>query len=211
MGYFPFFVELTGKQGLVVGGGAVALRKVRKLLPYGPALTVVAPALCGGLRETAGVTLVERPFMPEDLADRDFVIAATDDHGLNLRIAELCKVRRIPVNVADCKEACTFLFPALVKRGDLSVGISTGGAGPTAAVYLKERFAELLPERFEEILAYLEAVREAAKERLPEEAARKRLLADVFSACMEAGRPLTDAELAEALQRAREEADDGST
>ena len=87
MGYFPFFVELTGKQGLVVGGGAVALRKVQKLMPYGPALTVVAPEFCGALRETSGVTLLERPFAPEDLAYRDFVIAATDDHGLNLRIA----------------------------------------------------------------------------------------------------------------------------
>ena len=207
MGYLPFFVELTGTQGLVVGGGAVALRKVPKLMPYGPALTVVAPEFCGALRETSGVTLLERPFAPEDLAYRDFVIAATDDHGLNLRIAELCRTRRLPVNVVDCKEACTFLFPALVKRGGLSVGISTSGAGPTAAVYLKERFAELLPERFEEILTFLESVRETAKVQLPEPG-RKRLLTEVFSACMEAGRPLTDAELAEALCRAREEDDD---
>lgn len=205
MGWFPFFVELSGKRGLIVGGGTVALRKVQKLLPYAPDLTVVAPEIGAEIRAIGGLDLRERSFLPEDLEDRDFVIAASDDHGLNHRIAELCKARRVMVNVVDCKEDCSFLFPALVKRGSLSVGISTGGASPTAAVYLKEQFAALLPERFEEILAYLEAVRGPVRERFPEEADRKRLLAELFAACMEAGRPLTDAELAETLGTAEED------
>lgn len=205
MGYFPFFVELSEKRGLIVGGGAVALRKVQKLLPYGPRLTVVAPEIGADIRAIGGLDLRERPFVPEDLALGDFVIAATDDHTLNHQIAERCKVQKIPVNVVDCKEDCSFLFPALVRRGDLSVGISTSGVGPTAAVYLKERIGELLPERFEEILAYLEKARETVKTQIPEENARKRLLRELFYDCMEAGGPLTDEALAEKLRAAQEE------
>lgn len=206
MSYFPFFVELSDKRGLIVGGGTVALRKVQKLLPYGPTLMVVAPEIGEALRTTEGLLLRERRFAQEDLMDADFVIAATDDHGLNRRVAELCKARRIPVNVADCKEACTFLFPALVKRGELSVGISTGGASPTAAVYCKDRFEELLPENFGEILAYLETARETARETLTEETQRKKWLAGLFADCLRLGRPLTDAALAERLRAAQEEA-----
>lgn len=206
MSYFPFFVDLSGRRGLIVGGGAVALRKIQKLLPYGPVLTAAAPAFCPGLRDTAGVTLLERPFSPEDLDRCDFVIAATDDRALNHQIAELCGARRLPVNVADCKEDCSFLFPALIQRGALSVGISTGGAGPTAAVYLKERFTELLPEGFEEILAFLETARETVKGALPgEEARRKRLLAQLFYDCMEVGRPLSQAELTKKIQAVKED------
>ena len=207
MSYFPFFVDLSGRRGLIVGGGAVALRKVQKLLPYGPVLTAAAPEFCPGLRDTGGVTLLERPFTPEDLDFWEFVIAATDDRALNHRIAELCKARRLPVNVADCKEDCSFLFPALIQRGGLSVGISTSGAGPTAAVYLKERFTELLPDGLEEILAFLEAARETVKGALPGEARRKRLLAQLFDDCMDAGRLLTQAELTEKLQAAKEDID----
>lgn len=205
MGYFPFFAELSEKHGLIVGGGAVALRKVQKLLPYGPRLTVVAPEIGEEIRGIDGLDLRERPFVPEDLDVCGFVIAATSDRALNHQIAELCHEQRIPVNVADSKEDSSFLFPALVKRGELSVGISTSGAGPTAAIYLKERISELLPERFEEILAYLEDARETVKEQVPEECLRKRLLRDLFYDCMRAGRPLTDAELAKKLRAVREE------
>ena len=67
MAYFPFFVDLNGKTGLIVGGGAVALRKARKLLPYGPRLTVVAPALRPEFQELEGVALLRRPFEEADL------------------------------------------------------------------------------------------------------------------------------------------------
>ena len=137
MGYFPFFVDLEGQPGLIVGGGTVALRKADKLLPYGPHLTVVSPHILPELERIPGLTLSRREFSPADLDGMLFAIAATDDRGLNRRIAELCRERHIPVNAVDDREACSFLFPALVKRGDLSVGISTGGASPTAAIWLK--------------------------------------------------------------------------
>ena len=202
MGYFPFFVELEGAPGLIVGGGRVALRKVEKLLPYGPRLTVIAPEICPALEEVPGLTLMRRPFQPEDVAGMAFVIAASDHGELNRRVARLCREERIPVNVVDDREACSFLFPALVKRGPLSVGISTGGSSPTAAVWLKERVAGLLPEGLEDILAWLEGQRPLLKARCPAEEDRARGFSALFSACLATGRPLTEEEREECWREA---------
>ena len=193
MAYFPFFVDLEGQRGLIVGGGTVALRKAEKLLPYGPALTVVAPEPVSELAALP-VELTRREFQPEDLDRADFVIAATDNEEENHRISALCQGRKIPVNVVDDKEACSFLFPALVRRGNLSVGVSTGGSSPTAAIWLKEQIEGLLPEQTEEILTWLEAQRPLLKERLPDQRARATCFARLFAACLERGRPLTEEE-----------------
>lgn len=204
MGYFPFFMELERQEGLIVGGGTVALRKVEKLLPYGPRLTVAAPELLPALEAIPELTLLRRPFGPDLLEGKLFVVAATDDRALNRCIAAECRHRRIPVNAVDDRDACTFLFPALVKRGDLSVGISTGGASPSAAVYLKDRIAGLLPDDFGALLAELDALRPAVKAALPEEA-RAAAFSRLFAARLAAGRPLEEAELRAILLGEREE------
>ena len=199
MAYFPFFVDLEDKRGLVVGGGAVALRKAEKLLPYGPRLTAVAPEFRPEFRELQGVELLRRPFEQTDLKDCDFAVVATDDRALNRDAAELCKERRIPVNVADSREDSTFLFPALLRRGELSVGVSASGASPAAAAWVRDRFAQALPENLEEILEFLEDVREPLRQAVPDGETRRRLLASLAVACMEAGRLLTEAELGRRL------------
>ena len=178
----------------------MALRKVEKLLPYGPRLTVVSPALLPELEAIPGLTLLRRAFSPQDLDEVFFVVAATDDQNLNREISALCRERRIPVNVVDDREACSFLFPALVRHGDLSVGISTGGASPTAAIWLKEQVSGLLPNRFDEILTWLEEQRPRLKAALPQESQRSRLFARLFTACLDRGRPLTQAEIQGILQ-----------
>lgn len=194
MPYFPFFVDIENRPALIVGGGTVALRKVQKLLPYCPRLTVVAPEITAELAALSDVTFLRRPFRPEDLEGMDFVIAATSNRELNREIAALCRERRIPVNAVDDRGACTFLFPCLVQRGALSVGISTGGASPTAAIWLKEQVAELLPEHLEDILDYLEAIRPRLKNALPSERRRAAAFSALFQVCLEKGRPLTTAE-----------------
>ena len=194
MAYFPFFVDLSGSRGLIVGGGAVALRKVQKLLPYGPELTVVAPELRREFEELEGLELARRPFDEGELEGRAFVVAATGDRQVNHRVAELCKARRIPVNVADSREDSSFLFPALLRRGALSVGVSAGGASPAAAAWARDRFAQAVPERLEDILQFLEHAREPVRQAVPDGETRRRLLMALASDCMEAGRPLTEEE-----------------
>lgn len=207
MAYFPFFVELDRQEGLIVGGSTVAQRKIEKLLPYGPRLTVCAPDISPAIRAIPGLSLLERAFTPELLKDKAFVIAATDDRSLNHRISGLCREQRIPVNVVDDRDYCSFLFPALVKRGGLSVGISTGGASPTGAIYWKKQIDAMIPERFGEILAYLDGTRDLAKEALPDEAVRSRFFAALFAASLERGGPLSGEETEDILKLHQEGAD----
>ena len=197
MAYFPFFMDVSAGDGLIVGGGTVALRKIEKLLPYGPRLTVCAPDFLPEIEAVSGLALLRGPFQPSMAEGKLFVIAATDDHALNHRISALCQQRRVPVNVADDRDACTFLFPALVKRGALSVGISTGGASPSAAIYWKNRVAEHLPEDAGDLLDYLDGLRGTVKGAVPEETGRAAVFSALFHTCLENGWPLSE----EALNR----------
>lgn len=199
MAYFPFFMDLSRQSGLVVGGGAVALRKIQALLAYGARLTVCALEVLPKIGQCPDLTLLLQPFEPALLDGADYVVAATDSPALNHQISELCRQRSIPVNVADDRNACTFLFPALVKRGELSIGISTGGGSPSAAIFLKQQISALLPEDFGPMLAYLERLREELKAALPEECGRARLFSRLFHTCMQSGWPLSETQLQEII------------
>lgn len=201
MPYFPFFVDLRGKKGLIVGGGNVALRKAEKLAPYGAHLTAAAPEICTALRALPGLTFLERPFEERMIEGCFFVIAATDDREENRRIASLCAARGIFVNAVDDRAACSFLFPALVQRGELSIGISTGGASPSAAKALKNDIEALLPENMEELLAFLDSVRPAVKAAIAEENGRAACFAALHAAVMRSGRTLTQEEVSSLLAR----------
>lgn len=194
MGHFPFFMEIAGKKGVIVGGGKVAARKVEKLLPFGPALTVVAPRIEAEIRmqekllrqdAAASLFLEERAFRMEDLTGADFVIAATDDEELNGRIAAHCEAAHIPVNVVDDREKCTFFFPALVKKGALTVGISTDGQSPLAAAWARREISEALPEWLGDVIDLMGQIRPAVMEQAPDESARKEILERLFLYCME--------------------------
>lgn len=204
MGYFPFFMEIAGKKGVIVGGGKVAARKVEKLLAFGPSLTVIAPRIdaCARIREklqqpdaAASLCLEERAVCMEDLADADFVIAATDDEPLNGRIADYCRAARIPVNVVDDRDKCTFFFPALVKEGPLTVGISTDGRSPAAASWVRQEISHMLPDGLGSIIDLLGQARPAVMELEAEETGRKELLQRMFLYCMEKRGQVTLAEL----------------
>ena len=192
MAYFPFFMDISGGDGLIVGGGRVALRKIEKLLPYEPRLTVCAKTFLPELEALSGLTLVRGPFTPALIEGKLFVISATNDNELNSEIAALCREKGVPVNVVDDREKCTFLFPALVKRGPLSIGISTGGASPSGAVYWKREIDRLIPQDAGELLDYLDGLREAVKEAVPDEKRRAEVFAALFDACRSEGWPLPE-------------------
>lgn len=205
MSYFPFFIDLDQKEGLIVGGGRVALGKARHLLPYGPRLTIVAPRLLPDFYDLESVALLERPFAPELLESKFFVIAATGEVELDRSIARLCREKNILVNVVDDREACSFLFPALVKRGSLSVGVSTGGASPGMAAWLRREIQGLLPERTEEILEFLQDQRPRVKGSVTSEKRRMELFQALLDACLEAGGPISQWEADAMLEAARNE------
>ena len=200
MPHFPLFVDLTGQPILVVGGGAVALRKLQKLAPYGGRPTVVAPEILPEIAALPGVTLRRRAFRVWDLRPRPaLVIAATDDPAVNHRVSVLCRKRHIAVNTADDPENCSFLFPALVQQGRFSAGISTGGASPTAAAYFKTQLQSLLSEHLDEMLDWLEAQRPAVKAAIHDPSKRSAALRRMCYACLEKGAPLTEEEVSRYL------------
>ena len=199
MAYFPFFMDISGGDGLIVGGGRVALRKIEKLLPYEPRLTVCAKTFLPEIEAIPVLTLVQGPFVPTLIEGKLFVISATNDNELNSKIAALCREKRIPVNVVDDREKCTFLFPALVKRGPLSVGISTGGASPSGAAHWKREIDRLIPQDAGELLDYLDGLRETVKEAVPDEKRRGLVFAVLFDACKSDGWPLPEERLEKLL------------
>lgn len=192
MAYFPFFAELAERRALIVGGGRTALGKARRLADYGAALTVVAPEVLPELAALPGITVLRRRFSPEDLLeDWFFVIAATDDGPLNREISEGCRGRRIPVNVVDTPEACDFFFPSLVRRGPLSIGISTGGASPTAAIQIRREVEAMLPDCLGDILLWLGELRPEIRAQTDGEEPRKRIYQKLYARAVALGRPLS--------------------
>ena len=206
MGYFPFFMDIAGKNGVIVGGGKVAARKVEKLLSFDPHLTVIAPEIEEWFRTqekqlkengVASLILVEREFEMADLTEADFVIAATDDETLNGSISAYCKSKQIPVNVVDDREKCSFFFPALVREGNLTIGISTDGKSPVAASWVKKEISQILPSGIGDAVDLMGQIRPRVMELDMEEGDRKILLEKMFLYCLKKEGEVTLAELAD--------------
>lgn len=176
MSYFPFFVDIENKKCLIAGGGKVALRKAEKLMPFGPDITVCAPEINEELLALPDITFLSEPFRAELLDGAEMVIAATDNPEINHEISALCREKNIPVNVVDDKDYCSFIFPALVNRGSMTVGITTGGASPLASRKTRELIEEALPENLEEALEHLESIRDDVKQRYETENERMNAL-----------------------------------
>ena len=183
MGYFPFFIDIENKKCLIVGGGKVAFRKIKKLMPYGPVINVVAEDICPEILsiEYSALNIEKRKFDFSDIDGVFFVITATDDEKLNFDISKYCQERGILINAVDSRDNCGFIFPSLYKKGDLSIGISTGGASPNLAAHCRNILEKNLPSDMESIVSFLSSIRPLAKDRIPD--SRKR--SEFFKECME--------------------------
>ena len=117
MAYFPFYVELKDVSVLIVGGGKVALHKVKRILDYGPKIKVVAKKVDERIKNIKGVEWEEREFEDSDVEGVRFVIAAAGDEELDEHITSLCNDKGILINVVDVKDKCDFIFPSVVSRG----------------------------------------------------------------------------------------------
>ena len=164
---YPMMVDLAGRRCLVVGGGAVAERKVTRLLECGADIQVVSPTTTARLAAWAAagrVRLRRRPVRPADLAGAFLVVAATDDPRVNRKVADRVRSAGGLVNVADAPEACSFLVPSVVRRGDLTIAISTGGGSPALAKKLRQRLEQTVGPEYEAFVAALRRLRERARQ-----------------------------------------------
>lgn len=187
MGYFPFFVDIKDKRCVVVGGGNVALRKVEKLLPFEPDIAVIAPTVCSELKSINGIEIAEREFLDSDIDSAFMVISATDNAALNAHIFSICRERKIPVNTVDDLEKCGFIFPALVHKNNITVGITTSGKSPLYARFLREQTEEMLSERSLEIMEIMGKYRPVIKEKFDTEEKRKNAAEAVLKLCVTGG------------------------
>jgi len=158
MQMYPIMLSLQGRQTVVVGGGPVALRKVRSLLAAGAKVKMVADDV-SDRSELAGVEVIEGRYAPEHLAGAALVFACTDDEAVNARIAADARRAGAIVNCVDQPADCDFFVPAVVSDGDVVVAIGTGGAAPALAGRLKQCIADALPARIGAFAAALAQMR----------------------------------------------------
>jgi siroheme synthase-like protein len=202
--FYPVYLDLQNRPALVVGGGAVAERKVESLLEAGARVTIVSPEATEALLEhsKAGrIVLHRRRFDLSDLDGVCIVISATDDAAVQVEVAAAAKARNIPVNTVDIPELCTFIVPAVVRRGSVTVAISTGGKSPALSAALRARLDTILTNEVARTADLLGAVRGEIHERFKNADQRKR----AFERIIESGimEWIGECDDAGALQRVR--------
>jgi uroporphyrin-III C-methyltransferase/precorrin-2 dehydrogenase/sirohydrochlorin ferrochelatase len=172
---FPAFLKLSGRRVVVVGGGPVAASKLAALQAAGAELVVVAPEVCDGIA-ASGVRIERREFQPADLDGAWFVVAAAPP-GVNRRVAEEAERRQVFVNAVDDPANASVYLGGVVRRGGVTLGISTDGAAPALAGLLREALDALLPQDLETWSARARELRRSWRDRaIPMEARRPELL-----------------------------------
>ncbi len=165
MAYYPVFLDIAGRPCLVVGGGKVAERKVRSLLSAGADVTVLSPRLTEGLKRLVSkkdedrVRHIPRRYSPGDLEGYFLVISATNSKETNRQVYEDAEDFNVLLNVVDHPEACNFIVPSVVERGELKVAISTSGKSPFLAKTLRNALENALPQELVTFVEILGAVR----------------------------------------------------
>ncbi|OPX42300.1 siroheme synthase [Ruminiclostridium hungatei] len=162
MAVFPMYVDLKDKECLVVGGGEVAARKIELLLRFEAGITVVAPEICPSVSELvkeSNIKYIQDRYSTKMLEGIFLVIAATSSKSVNEMVFRDAVERKLPVNVVDAPELCTFIFPSVIKRGDLTIGISTSGAYPALSKRLRVMAEELFTEEYSQMVELLAGYR----------------------------------------------------
>ncbi len=166
--YYPVFLDLKDKLCVIIGGGKIGEHKIRPLLECGARVTVVSPEVTEGIEEAArrgDITLLRRKYEEGDLKGSALAIAATDQRPVNKVIAAEAERERVVLNVVDDAELCTFIAPAIVKKGAVTVALSTGGASPALARKLREALESSDVLEYAELADVLSAARKKLRQR----------------------------------------------
>ena len=170
--YYPIFMDLNNQSVLVVGGGNVALRKVKTLIEHEANVRVISPQIVSELQaliDDKRCVWIAREYESGDIQDAVLVFSCTEKEEVNARVANDARLANRPVNVVDDPEKCTFIVPSIMKRGDLTIAVSTGGSSPMVARQVRAELEELYGDEMAEYLALLRSWRPKVKEKLPPE------------------------------------------
>ncbi len=153
--YFPLLLNLNNYPCLVVGGGKVGLRKVNSLLDFQAKVTVISPKICEPLLELYNkrkIKVIRKVYSKEFLKNFKVVFCATDNPKINMMVRKDCTEKNILLNVVDIPELCDFILPAIVKRGDLTISVSSQGAAPFYAKEIKNKLNHIFPSYYQDII-----------------------------------------------------------
>jgi uroporphyrin-III C-methyltransferase/precorrin-2 dehydrogenase/sirohydrochlorin ferrochelatase len=172
----PLFVDLAGREVLLVGGGPVAAAKLRQLIAAGARVRVVAPLVLAEMTETPDVAIVRRGFVPADL-DGVWLVVAAATPEVNREVAAVAEIRRVFVNAVDDPQNATAYLSGVVRRDEVTIAISTSGDAPALTALVREALEALLPR---ELAAWVHVARSERaiwrRDRVPMEARKPRLL-----------------------------------
>lgn len=184
MDYLPLFYKVENQQVLLVGGGQVALRKAKLLLRANAKLKLVAIDICDELEkllESEEHEIFARAYLSEDIHQVSLIIAATNNLELNQQIANDAADLKIPVNVVDQPQLCSFIFPSIVDRSPLLVAVSSGGKSPVLARLLRSRLETFIPSGYGALTIFLGDFRSKVKKKITSLSARMRFWEKVIN------------------------------
>ncbi len=180
MNFLPIFLNIKNQPCLVVGAGNIAARKIELLLKAGASVKVVALEISEAVRQLTSAQCESRSFEDADLDNVVLVIAATDDHALNIRVSKLARQKSIPVNVVDNPELCSFITPSIIDRDPVQVAISTGGASPVLARHIRTKLEGSIPASYGELAQLIDGYRQSVKSNFPHVEERRRFWESVL-------------------------------
>ena len=175
----PLLFEMNGRRALVVGLGRVGRRRARALADAGCTVTALIKAPPPADWNSTGVKVVQKAFEAADLASIDLAVAATDDAETNAAVLAACRVRGIPVNVADDPGASDFFFPAVIRRGDLTLSVCTEGASPMTTKAIVKELKAAYGEDYARRLTALKTLRAVIIARADDPAEKRRRLKEL--------------------------------
>jgi precorrin-2 dehydrogenase/sirohydrochlorin ferrochelatase len=174
-------INIKDKIISVVGGGAVALRKVNTLLQYKASIKVISPEFVEDFKCISDkVTLIKEYYSEALISDSFIVVAATSSREINKSIAEFCRESKILCNIADDLELSDFIVPSSIKRGDLVISVSTNGKSPALASKIKKELEEKYGEDYETYINILGDIRVLLQEKCHDVSLRKKILNEIL-------------------------------
>ena len=185
MSYYPIYLNMQGRRCLVVGGGLVAERKIATLLEVGARPTVVSPVITDIIARWVkdhAIELIARRYQSSDLAEHEIAFVATDDGAVNAQVFSDGRRLGVWVNAADDPAHCDFILPSVLRRGYLTVAVSSGGTSPALSRTIREELELYFTEEYEllvELAAQARLELQARRVSVPFETWRRALSGDV--------------------------------
>ncbi|MEW6213964.1 MAG: bifunctional precorrin-2 dehydrogenase/sirohydrochlorin ferrochelatase [Nitrospirota bacterium] len=181
MNYYPVFLNLKGKMAFVIGGGKIAERKILTLLKAGADITVISPEVTKRIEKEklkGRIKHIPRQYRKGDLKNAFLVISATDSQAINKQVSEDATCL---VNVVDAPSLCNFIVPSIIKRGPLTIAVSTSGISPALSKSIRKELEKLYGHEFGDYLKSLEKIRKRAMKEIPNKKKRAEFLKGLAS------------------------------